>query len=349
MSAPLPDRAAVASLLVQALPGLSDRQVAAVDLQLVRSGGNNRLFRAELPGARWALKQYFRDASDPRDRLAVEFAFATHAWRHGVRDIPDPLAKDDTAGLGLYEWVDGVALKPASVSQSDVQASARFWVALNVAASREGGTTLPDASEARFSIEAQMDLVAKRVSRLVNATPAPEVAIAAQAVIERVVATWTRVQTSVQAAASGLGLSVEQNIPAALRCLSPSDFGFHNALRRADGTLCFLDFEYAGWDDPAKTFGDFFAHPGVAVSREHWLSFWEVAMEIWPVPQREVVRQRAELLEPVFRLKWACIVLNELLPDAARRRDFAETRAATDRGAKQGQQIEKAHHLLDTV
>ena len=43
------------------------------------------------------------------------------------------------------------------------------------------------------------------------------------------------------------------------RCLSPSDFGFHNALLRGRPGVpgardwVFLDFEYFGWDDPAKT------------------------------------------------------------------------------------------------
>ena len=39
--------------------------------------------------------------------------------------------------------------------------------------------------------------------------------------------------------------------------ISPSDFGFHNALRTNTGPV-FFDFEFSGWDDPAKTIIDFF-------------------------------------------------------------------------------------------
>ena len=46
-------------------------------------------------------------------------------------------------------------------------------------------------------------------------------------------------------------------LPPGQWCISPSDFGFHNVLRRPGGHLVFLDFEHAGWDDPAKLFGDF--------------------------------------------------------------------------------------------
>jgi len=52
-----------------------------------------------------------------------------------------------------------------------------------------------------------------------------------------------------------------QALPADETCLSPSDFGFHNALVDPSGALSFLDFEYAGRDDPAKPVSDFFCQP----------------------------------------------------------------------------------------
>ena len=59
------------------------------------------------------------------------------------------------------------------------------------------------------------------------------------------------------------GFDPSNEIPTNARTLSPSDFGFHNTLRRPDGELAFLDFEYFGWDDPAKTITDFLLHPGM--------------------------------------------------------------------------------------
>ena len=56
---------------------------------------------------------------------------------------------------------------------------------------------------------------------------------------------------------------VEAELPVEQRTLSPSDFGFHNALRRPDGRVVFLDLEYFGWDDPAKMISDFLLHPAL--------------------------------------------------------------------------------------
>ena len=56
--------------------------------------------------------------------------------------------------------------------------------------------------------------------------------------------------------------------------LSPSDFGFHNAIQTKDG-LKFIDFEYFGWDDPVKLTCDFILHPGMALTegqKNLWLS-----------------------------------------------------------------------------
>src|SRR5690606_1492036 len=54
----------------------------------------------------------------------------------------------------------------------------------------------------------------------------------------------------------------EKELAPRFRLLSPSDFGFHNMLRRDDGSLAFIDFEYFGWDDPAKLAADFLLHAG---------------------------------------------------------------------------------------
>ena len=56
-------------------------------------------------------------------------------------------------------------------------------------------------------------------------------------------------------------------------CLSPSDFGFHNALVDDDGQVTFLDFEYAGRDDPAKLVSDFFCQPEIPVPLDYHATF----------------------------------------------------------------------------
>ena len=117
------------------------------------------------------------------------------------------------------------------------------------------------------------------------------------------------------------GVDFRALLPDHTRCISPSDFGFHNALVQPDGKLFFIDFEYAGWDDPAKTLCDFYCQPELPVPRSTWNQFADAMAGL--AADAILERQRQEELFPLYQVKWCCILLNEFTVDAARRREFA--------------------------
>jgi hypothetical protein len=92
------------------------------------------------------------------------------------------------------------------------------------------------------------------------------------------------------------------------RCVSPSDFGFHNAIRTSNG-IRFIDFEFAGWDDPAKTVTDFMLHPRVPTTKKGFTLLKSIAP-----PLRKPVANRCMVIAPILRLKWICIILGVLIP-----------------------------------
>ena len=118
-----------------------------------------------------------------------------------------------------------------------------------------------------------------------------------------------------------IDLAVAEPVLSELRRLSPSDFGFHNALREAAGRLRFVDFEYAGWDDPAKLACDFFCQPALPVPMRFWSSFLANVTEDLPEAERQ--RRRIALLLPVYRIKWVTILLNDFHAVGNDRRRFA--------------------------
>ncbi len=128
------------------------------------------------------------------------------------------------------------------------------------------------------------------------------------------------------------------------RCLSPSDFGFHNALRRPDGAVFFFDFEYAGRDDPAKMVGDFFSQPEVPVPDAYFDWFSAAVAREWD--ESSGLLARIKLLLPLYRLKWCCIILNIFLNVDAHRRLFA---GEGDFEAARVRQLAKARHALERV
>jgi hypothetical protein len=66
---------------------------------------------------------------------------------------------------------------------------------------------------------------------------------------------------------------------------------------------------------------DFFCQPRVPVPMHHLETFVErVGATVRDVG---AYRQRVEILLPIYRVKWCCILLNEFLPAGGDRRRFA--------------------------
>lgn len=313
-------------------------QGAPVALVPLAGGKNNRVYRAELEmGPALVLKSYFRHPGDPRDRLGAEWAFLTRAWGAGVRAIPEPLACDRDRGLGLYGYAAGEKLKAEEITAAHVAEAARFI--LDVNADRDGGAGLAPGSEACFSMADHVARIDARVARLARLDPdAPYAEAAAELVADALRPAWDALRARLA------GQGDETPFPERQIIASPSDFGFHNTLWSEERGLVFLDFEYAGRDDPAKLVGDFFACPEILTPEDMFQGFAET-VSVGLGDSEELV-ERMQALRPAYKIKWACIVLNDFLAQDNSRRAFA---MQGERDARCQVQLEKARTLLVDV
>jgi len=311
-------------------------------LQQLAGGRNNRVFRVETDGAPLILKSYFKDPRDARDRLGAEWAFLTHAWKRGVRNIPEPLASDVKEQAGLYSFVAGRKLNPDEVDASHVDAAVDFVLAVNRAP--RDVTALPVGSEACFSLAQHLNAVEQRIARFDSLDPdAPQRDDAATFVATDLLPVWAEVKVRTEREALALGLSTIETIGDDDICISPSDFGYHNALIDAD-KLTFLDFEYAGRDDPAKLTSDFLCQPEIPVPAKFRARFVSRLADGLPLSRQ--ARARCAILLDVYRVKWTCILLNEFLTVGAARRGYA---SAHERAARCAEQLDKARAKLAEV
>jgi hypothetical protein len=330
---------------VAALLATVGRGGAAFRLEPLSASGNNRVFTLLSGDEKLVLKWYFHDAADERDRLAAEYAFLEHAWSIGLRCVPRPIGKDLTQHLAIYEFVEGRKLEPPQVDGLAMSQAAQFLANLNSPESRAAAGRLPSASEACFSVAEHFAMVDARLARFDAMRPQSDVDTAAALFVKQLEQFWAATKTQLRAGCEAMGLSFDVELPSEARCLSPSDFGFHNALVRPGGSLCFIDFEYAGWDDPAKAVGDFFSHPGVPVPHDQFEQF--LAQVLTPFDHSESVSARVRLLEPMFQVKWCCIILNEFLPAGARRRNFANP--GIDAEQRKQRQLAKAKNFFELI
>ncbi|MBV8600433.1 MAG: phosphotransferase, partial [Candidatus Eremiobacteraeota bacterium] len=281
----------------------------------------------------YALKGYRRSADDPRDRLGAEIAGLAYAASVLPGSVPEIVGADRTAGVAAYEWIEG---EPVSeVGAAEIEEALALAAALHRGRTIPLAGSFPAASEAILrpaDLRTQLFSRLERLSQVASSEPELEQLLSGR--LRPALARFEPALADVRPPTAGE------------RTLSPSDFGFHNALRR-EGRLVFLDFEYFGWDDPAKLVCDFLWHPGMTLGPGERRQFLAGATDAFKEGISFVSRLHA--YEPLIALRWAAIVLGEFLPEVWERRKYAGRAAPADHASAKQRQLAKARAILDRL
>lgn len=262
-------------------------------------GAANRheVFLLESGDRRAVLKIHEPATAGRRDAFAHE-ALLHAFYAEQVGDwVPRLIAQDKGSRALLFEHVEGTPMAGGGSSLADVARMAEFILETNrpKVIERARQARIPAASDSGLSSAEHWQCALSRVEAL----------LALPAVDEATVAMQDFVRAELQPA-------LAKGKPDASRpaepCLSPSDFGFHNVIRRGNGGFCFLDFEHAGWDDPAKLVADFALQPEApltgAAARHFAASFGGAA------PFRNGLEERVIRVLGIQKCKWTAIILN---------------------------------------
>ena len=309
----------------------------------IGGGRNSRVYRVRCATGDYAAKFYFGRTADGRDRSQVEYSAFDFLWRHGVRCVPQPLASDPARQVAVYELIDGEPLEASAVSTSDIDQLVALVGQLKELAAEPASGRLGPAAEAFFSVDRVIANVADRYHRMASLdvrSPGYDalrqfLAADYEPAFSRL-AEWARRHVK----------DSNSQLPIEHQTLSPSDLGFHNSLRRDDGKLVFLDFEYFGWDDPAKTLSDALLHPRMrlpAALQGYLAGQFSNIFDCDPTWAR-----RVETLYPLFGLKWCMILLNEFRPEQLERRRFVD-HDPEEAHAVQTRQLDAARSLLQRI
>ncbi|MDP6621424.1 MAG: aminoglycoside phosphotransferase family protein, partial [Alphaproteobacteria bacterium] len=239
--------------------GLLGSRVVAIEPG--RQGGNNRLYRVTALDGVYALKFYPRQAVDPRDRQGAEAGALRFLERYAVSAVPRLVAEDRGKGCSAFDWIEGRPVDQPGAA--DVDGALRFLAELQALAAFDDSARLPLASAATLSPAALCSQIDWRLARCRDVALNARIGQLGDFLDHSFAPVYGRVAAWAQHRYAAENLDFSAELPLGRRTLSPSDFGFHNALRRPNGRLAFLDFEYFGWDDPVKMVADFLWHPGM--------------------------------------------------------------------------------------
>jgi len=287
------------------------------EVELLGGGANSQVFRVDLAhDQKICVKLHHIDRKGDSSRYSREKAFY-HAARHVSRNwLPQDLHWHDEQKAAFLEFIEGTPV--GCPNQSEVRMAGEFIMSLQQA----DRSLLRGASEGAMEWEGHLLMVDQRLERLANV----EDEVAAGVIRDEVSPCWERVRKSLRPA-------TVHNI------VSPSDFGFHNALRTSSGSVRFYDFEHGGLDDAAKLVCDLFVRPGSEIPIE-WVDVFCSSAGFGGE-----VKDSAVGLMDLYRVKWACIALNEFTAEGIERRGYA----GADSSERKKMQLAKARALVQEV
>jgi hypothetical protein len=261
--------------------------------------------------------------------------------KNGVTNVPELIAVNSQVRAVLLSWIDGEAVR--TPGESDISAASLFLDGLHSLRSTPDATGLPLAAEACLSSTELERQVRARLARLSECgAEEPQLANFMERHFKPSLALAL---AHAHGATSGRRRNFAESIGRDQQSIVPADFGFHNALRRPDGSLVFLDFEYFGWDDPVKLAADFLLHPGMSLGAAARRRFRAAALRRHAHDATFAARLNG--LMPLFRLRWVLILLNEFAPEHWRRRVIAGVEISwSDAKARQ---LAKAGALLSGI
>lgn len=319
--------------------------MGVVSVKRIGGSGNNRVYCVQTENFnKYVAKFYFRHSSDKRDRLQAEFSSFSFLWAQGISDIPQPVAVNRDKSCAIYKFIEGNKMTAEDIRDRDMGHAVDFLGRLKRLNQKVYSRNMPAASDACFSVQAVIASVEGRLNRFAEVKEKGSEYIELESFLKNdlkpfleVLRQWAQRQCSFK------DIFFEEEIPLQQWTLSPSDFGFHNAIRGADDRIVFLDFEYFGWDDPAKTTVDLLLHPAMALSDQMKKIFvCGMLNTFWDNPS---LADRIRIVYPLFGLKWCLILLNEFIPRDLERRNFAGMHLEALKNVRQ-EQLQKARHML---
>jgi aminoglycoside phosphotransferase (APT) family kinase protein len=304
---------------------LPQRVRAALGYQVIgwtelAGGTNNRLVRLETAAGPPLLAKFYH--RDRWNRLEREFTTLRCLHEQGLRAIPVPHLASAARSYAVYSFEPGAPCAPAALHLDQLRAAATFAADLHRLSPAVACGSLPPAIEACFSLAEQCARIDGRLRAFEDFAARPGAFAEVRAFARSRPLREALAPLLVQALDGLTPAELVQPLPPTVPRLTSGDFGVHNLLVRSDGSITVMDFEWAGWDDPARLVMGFVAHGGSdglsAVGAEAFLGTYATLRAL---PRAEMVR--FERVGGLLDLEWVATYATALTAETVRAKRFA--------------------------
>jgi len=270
--------------------------------------------------------------------LGAEYNSLMMLKRLSIPYLQTPVTCDENLGAAVYDYIDGD--EAFNSDCSDIQ---RMLSLLSLLETREVRDKFSDFNLASSACLSGADIEKQIGDRLKNLEAATDIYPELELFIRdsfvpalRNMLVWSKNKWPIE-----FSRKLSQNN----LVLSPSDFGFHNAIKDDLGNLYFYDFEYFGWDDPVKLIADVSHHAAFELSEAQEQLWLDGCLKIYG--ESMLCRYRAAW--PLYGLIWCLIILNEYNDSSWKKRIKASASLENERIQILRVQLKKAQRQLDKV
>lgn len=273
----------------------------------LRGGINNKVFLCSSGRKRFVLKGYASHKESEHSRYKSEVEFLRYAQNAAPSYVPRLISFDGLNQSIVLEYIKGEIFHEGfQPNKKNIYQAVEFMSALNRNFQNTGGIIMGPAAEGYLHLTEHLNNVFNRIKKMSTQHLPATIHVEAQKSIKTLKNLFEEIQNSTKNAIERG--HCEDALDPRRRCISPSDFGFHNAIRTKNG-LKFFDFEFAGWDDPAKVIADFDLQPRFPIFPRNRVLKGAIPEDLRPSVKR------TEALFAILRIKWACIILAVLDPE----------------------------------
>lgn len=204
----------------------------------------------------YVLKLYKEPAhNNSRDRYNSEKQFLLFCQEAGIKNVPRLVHCDDNNGWIIMTMQQGN--HPVEFKTREVENLCEFVLKINMYKYTRRGLALPLASEACQEYRLYANYIKQKLKNLKilynNQGINPDE--------DQFLTSCLAPELEIELLKSNKRFSQKHwNMPTICSTISPSDVGIHNMLS-TETDVNFLDFEYSGWDDCSKLYGDIMLNP----------------------------------------------------------------------------------------
>ncbi len=291
-------------------------------IETIKSGKNNFVGKIFYKNKLCIYKKYLKNNKTGihYSRYKSETSFLNFLRKKNIKNLPSILSSNALNQENIFNYIDGK--KVNNVGKKDIQQCINFIRKINFNSSKKKFLYKQKATEACLSLKDHIDTAEKRIFMLSRFSKNYGLYKKAKLFVRN------ELKNSFKKRMIKINkLFSKKEILRKLKpnelILSPSDFGFHNIIKKND-KLYFFDFEYAGMDDPVKLICDYICQPDYKLNKKQINFFYTNILKLFR--KKETIDKRFKAVIGIHRIKWCCIILSEMLSKQYfKRRKFAKS------------------------